>query len=102
MSEVSTISNKVKEIITEMKEQGLWKEEMPAWVIDYGKSETDNQKDFAGWLQFIFLPNRLLKEQHGTAASQNSYLVLQARTFFRTDIGKGKLLQLLVELDALS
>lgn len=102
MRETSSISSKVKEIIAEMKRQGLWKEETPAWVTDYEKSEMSYQKDFAGWLQFVFLPNRLLKEQHSAVQVSNNYVVLQARNFFRNDLRKGKLLQLLVELDALS
>jgi len=102
MRETISISSKVKEIIAEMKKQDLWKEETPAWVTNYEKNLACNQKDFAGWLQFVFLPNRLLKEQQGAARLTNSYVVLQARTFFRNDLNKGKLLQLLVELDALS
>lgn len=102
MRETSSISSKVKEIVAEMKRQGLWKEETPAWVTDYEKSETRNQRDFAGWLQFVFLPNSLLKEQHNAVQVSNNYVVLQARNFFRNDLKKGKLLQLLVELDALS
>lgn len=102
MRETSSISSKVKEIVAEMKRQGLWKEETPAWVTDYEKSDTRSQRDFAGWLQFVFLPNRLLKEQHNAVQVSNNYVVLQARNFFRNDLKKGKLLQLLVELDALS
>lgn len=76
-----------------MKQLHLWKTETPAWVTDYEKG-MNSLPDFSGWLQFIFLPNCLLEIKERPVA-------LQAKRFFGTDIGKGKLLQLLIELDAL-
>lgn len=88
-------AEKVKEIISEMKDLQLWKTETPAWVMDYEKKSISSQQDFTGWLQFVFLPNCLLE------VKSDRYIVLQAKQSLAHDVQKGKLLQLLIELDAL-
>lgn len=80
-----------------MKQLHLWKMEIPGWVTDYEKKSISSQQDFTGWLQFVFLPNCLLEAK----SDHNRYIVLQAKRFFGNDVKKGRLLQLLIELDAL-
>ena len=86
------------DIIAEMKRQGLWSRETPDWVTSYDKRSIRNKDDFARWLQFVFLPNCLV---NGGNASGWTYIVLQAKQYFSNDLKKGRLLQLLIELDAL-
>jgi len=76
-----------------MKQLHLWKTGTPAWVTDYEKG-MESLPDFSGWLQYVFLPNCLL-------GIKEMPVTLQAKQFFGSDLEKGKLLQLLIELDAL-
>ncbi|MGC4013213.1 MAG: YqcC family protein [Luteolibacter sp.] len=101
MIEVMSTSRKLHEIIAEMKAQGLWKKEMPPWVTDYDKAAIRSQSDFAGWLQFVFLPNHLLNANGNDRLPGGNFIVLQAKRFFGPQVQKGRLLQLLIELDAM-
>lgn len=81
-------------IINEMKALKLWKGKAPEWITDYKPSLANyDQQDFCEWMQFVFLPNRLVGVQ------KNTSIILQAKIHFQQDITKGKLLQLLIELD---
>jgi uncharacterized protein YqcC (DUF446 family) len=88
---------KIKEIITELKSTGLWEKQVPGWVMNYEEKMIASEQDFLQWLQFIYLPN------YRTASSQDNkrLIVPQAVRFFGEDVKKGKLLQLLIELDAI-
>jgi uncharacterized protein YqcC (DUF446 family) len=88
---------KIKEIRTALKAAGLWKKQVPPWVTDYEKKIIANENDFAEWLQFIYLPNCTAV----AVTEVKKYIVPQAVRFFGEDVKKGKLLQLLIELDAL-
>lgn len=84
------------EIISELNKNGLWKKTEPAWVKNYEANKNTFHNDFEEWLQFVYLPNCL---QNKAGASPS--IVPQAMKYFGEDVKKGKLLQLLIELDAL-
>lgn len=84
-----------------MKQQGVWKEEAPGWVTDYAKKIIGNEQDFSEWLQFVFLPNCLQEVKSKATHIRRDYIATQAKRFFGEDIKKGRLLQLLIELDGL-
>jgi uncharacterized protein YqcC (DUF446 family) len=94
------INKKVIEINREMQLLGLWKKETPDWVTDYDKRRTRLEEDFSRWLQFVFLPNCLINESKSPQKNRK-YIVPQAKKYFSGDIEKGRLLQLLIELDSL-
>lgn len=83
-----------------MKLLGLWKKEAPDWVTDYDKRSIRSEEDFSRWLQFVFLPNCLITYNKNPLKNRK-YIVPQAKKYFSGDIQKGKLLQLLIELDSL-
>jgi hypothetical protein len=88
---------KIAEIKNELKASGLWKKEMPVWVMNFTGTGIRSENEFIDWLQFIYLPNCTAV----SSFSKRSYIVPQALRFFSTDVKKGKLLQLLIELDSL-
>lgn len=94
------VQEKVQQIILELKLQRLWKHSFPQWVTDF-KQHQIGEEDFEEWLQFIYLPNLLLGEMVKAGLPQK-YIVPQAVKYFGNDLKKGKLLQLLVELDSLT
>ena len=99
MTNTATLEEKVNEIKAEMKRLSLYKRYTPGWVNDFTKRKIVTEEDFAGWLQFVYLPNRLQAQCHTPPADM--LIVPQALQFFNADINKGKLLQLLIELDSL-
>ena len=96
------IAGKINEVRAEMKRTGLWKMEIPAWVKEFEKRTIINREDFSEWLQFVYLPNRVQEAESNQQVIEKIYIVPQAAKFFGSDIKKGKLLQLLIELDSLS
>jgi uncharacterized protein YqcC (DUF446 family) len=94
------IAEKIDEITTEMKCMGLWKKQAPVWVQEYQRHDILTQHDFADWLQFVYLPNLFQWENQGAGNGKN-YIVPQAMRFFSADVKRGRLLQLLIELDSL-
>jgi uncharacterized protein YqcC (DUF446 family) len=102
MTETSLITEKIKEVRYEMSRTGLWKNETPAWVKEFDKRTITTGEDFSEWLQFIYLPNRMQEAESSQSVYEKNYIVPQVMNFFGSDINKGKLLQLLIELDALS
>lgn len=95
------VHEKIHEIIVELKRQHLWQKLLPEWVTDFGSREIMNEEDFAEWLQFVYLPNLMQYDNRNVIAAEK-YIVPQAMKFFGADLRKGKLLQLLIELDALT
>jgi hypothetical protein len=83
MAETFLIAEKINEVKAEMKRTGIWENETPAWVNEFEKININNGADFNVWI------------------IDKTYIVPQAVKFFGSDIKKGKLLQLLIELDAL-
>ncbi len=100
MTEISFIAEKLNEIKDELKQCGLWKKQLPEWVNDYASRNIITEQDFAEWLQFVYIPN-MVQQQNRSASNTEKYIVPQAKKFFGDDIKKGKLLQLLIELDSL-
>jgi uncharacterized protein YqcC (DUF446 family) len=96
----NTITLKTAELEAELKITGLWQTQLPLWVIRYEEKHGINSTDFAQWLQFIFIPNHL-KKINSLPATEKKLLVPQAFKYFGSDVGKGKLLQILVEIDSL-
>jgi uncharacterized protein YqcC (DUF446 family) len=101
MSAETVLKEKVNEVRGELKRCGLWKKDIPGWVTDFEKKEISSHQDFADWLQFVYIPNILEQTELATQVASRSYVALQAKKFFSTDVQKGKLLQLLIELDSL-
>ncbi len=97
---ISDITDKVAELRTEMKRIGLWKKQVPYWVNEFTHSTIKTEQDFAEWLQFVYLPNMMQVENRSSMGAEK-YIVPQAVQFFGADVQKGKLLQLLIELDGL-
>ena len=96
------IAEKINEVRNEMKRTGIWKMQPPAWVNEFDKKTITTGEDFSEWLQFIYLPNRMQETESRQPVIVKIYIVPQAVKFFGNDIKKGKLLQLLIELDSLS
>ena len=102
MTETFLIAEKINEVREEMKRTGIWKMQPPAWVKEFDKKNIATGEDFSEWLQFVYLPNRVQETGSRQQVIDKIYIVLQAAKFFGCDIKKGKLLQLLIELDSLS
>lgn len=68
----------------------------PSWVKKYEANSEKPEDDFAAWLQFVYLPNCMQDEQ-----SVHSSIVPQALQYLGDDLKRGRLLQLLIELDSL-
>ena len=81
-------------IMKTIKPVAIKKQDHNVYVLDMGQN-------FAGWLQFIYLPNIMQPENRRNMTTAENYIVPQAMQFFGADMQKGKLLQLLVELDSL-
>jgi uncharacterized protein YqcC (DUF446 family) len=101
MDRTASISDKINEVKEELRQIGLWKKNHPDWVNDFEKITVASHDDFTDWLQFVYLPNlvSLTGDHHFPAVK--SFIVPQAVKFFGEDVRKGKLLQLLIELDSL-
>ena len=56
---------------------------------------------FFEWLQFIYLPNRMLNQPRPVYSDRESLITLQAKKFACEKMMNQKIVQLLVELDAL-
>ena len=97
---VNTITGKTIELEEELKATGLWQNSTPAWVHWYDDSNSIGKNDFAQWLQFVFIPNHLHKNKM-IPASEKKLLVPHAIKYFGDDVKKGKLLRILIEIDAL-
>ena len=96
----STLIDKTGKLEQELKNTGLWQKDMPAWVHGYDDSTNMAATNFAQWLQFVFIPNHLQKNK-ALAANEKKLIVPHAIKFFGNDLQKGKLLQILIEIDSL-
>lgn len=97
---VNTITAKTIELEQELKALDLWQKNMPAWVHWYNDESSIAKTEFAQWLQFVFIPNHLHKSNIISVAEKN-LIVPHAIKFFGDDVRKGKLLQILIEIDSL-
>jgi len=101
MAITDLIGDKVKEVKNEMEQMGLWKKHPPVWVSEYQERNISTENDFSEWLQFVYLPNLVQQAGRTGIRPERKQIVLQAINFFGEDVQKGKLLQLLIELDSL-
>lgn len=90
------LTQKIEEVCEELKRTALWKSDVPEWVWRY-REMPESKVEFGEWLQFVFLPNKLKGNRDFFPGS----IAPQAVRFFGSDVHKGRLLQLLVELDSL-
>ncbi len=96
--QADNVKQKVEELVAALKAQGLWKKAEPAWVNEYKENADIQEVDFFEWLQFVYLPNRMLN-QSGPVLPKENFITLQAKKFASDKIMDKKLVQLLVELD---
>lgn len=97
----NTVTYKMRELEFEMKATGLWQKEVPGWVNDFEEKALYNGKDFSQWLQFVFMPNHINRAMHVSFNKEKKMIVPAAIKFFGDDLQKGKLLQILIEIDSL-
>lgn len=91
------LAEKIAEVYEELKRTSLWKADVPEWVHQYQRVP-ETEVEFSEWLQFVFLPNKVQGNNTVTASG----IAPQAMRFYAKEISKGKLLQLLVELDSMT
>ena len=95
----AAVRQKVHELSQAMKAEGLWKRDEPEWVKNYRSCEAMTT-DFFEWLQFVYLPNKLVSPM-GTLPAQDSLLMLQAKKFAADKLTSNAIIRLIVELDSL-
>jgi uncharacterized protein YqcC (DUF446 family) len=98
--EADSLKQKVEQLATALKERGLWKKAEPVWVHEYKENAEIPEVNFLEWLQFVYLPNLLLNQDH-SFATKEKFITLQAKKFASEKMIDEKIVQLLVELDAL-
>ena len=98
--QADSVKQKVEELVSALKARGLWKKAKPEWVNEYKENTDLPEVDFFEWLQFVYLPNRLLN-QHSPALTKDNFITLQAKKYAGNTMMDKKIVQLLVELDAL-
>jgi uncharacterized protein YqcC (DUF446 family) len=101
MDSTALIAEKVTAVMEEMKNTGLWRKYPPAWVSKFEEETIATQNDFSEWLQFVYLPNLAQRGRMAFSGVKKNFIVPQAIRFFGDDLKKGKLLRLLIELDAM-
>ncbi|MEO9011974.1 MAG: YqcC family protein [Ginsengibacter sp.] len=99
MRENGKIDDLILQLKAELERLGLWQQAIPSWVNSFDEKHLF-QSDFAQWLQFVFVPNRL-QAGHKITKGPHLLLVPQAMKFFGTELQKGKLLEILIEIDGL-
>ena len=87
---------KVQEVFHELQRLSLRNARMPIWVRHFAPVSTNVELEFFEWLQFVYLPNCIQKDRMG-----KNDIAMQAVRFLGKDPAKERLLQLLIELDAL-
>ena len=102
MGEGATLlTDKINELEQEMKQAGLWQKEAPGWVNHFEEKIFTEGKDFSEWLQYVFVPNHLNLSIQLSSIKEKRFIVPTAIKFFGDDVHKGKLLQILIEIDSL-
>lgn len=98
MNGSTEIKEKIEELAAEMKKAGLWRKEKPAWVTEYGgEQHCVAEPDFFEWLQFVYLPNRLMNK----SGINENHIIIQAKKFASEKNMNPAIVSLLIELDAL-
>ena len=99
--EETLLNDKINELELEMRRKGLWQKETPDWVNYFEEKIFADGKDFAQWLQYVFIPNHSQQAAQYSSIKERKMIVLPALKFFGADVHKGKLLQILIEIDSL-
>jgi uncharacterized protein YqcC (DUF446 family) len=95
------LSQKIEEVISELKRMKLWKKSAPEWVGRFSSQPPMEESDFAAWLQFVYLPN-LRQHGHRSDGLQQSFVAPQAVKCLPSCASNPHLLTLFVELDSLA
>jgi hypothetical protein len=90
------VAGKVQEVFHELKRLALLKSEIPVWVRHFVPVSLNKEQEFFEWLQFVYLPNCVQKNKMG-----KNDIAMQAVRILGNDPAKERLLQLMIELDAL-
>jgi|GEM_PF-802052 len=102
MHKDAAIKQKVRELKEELLQAGIWKEKEPAWVYQYQHDSEGINRSFYEWLQFVYLPNLVSENKAHSYIPRQVYLAPQAIHILGEEAEKTRLLQLLIELDALT
>ncbi len=100
ISEQESMGEKLDTLEEELKSLGLWQKAVPLWINNYEDIDLVTVYDFTTWLQFVFIPNQRNLQTSKAGAPKNYHLVPSALQFFGNQINNGKLLQILIEIDA--
>ncbi|MEP6675646.1 MAG: YqcC family protein [Ferruginibacter sp.] len=96
----NTIIAKAMELEAALRAASMWQKEIPAWVHGFEGSSGMPAIDFAQWLQFVFIPNHL-QQNSAIPVAGKKLIVPHAVKYFGDDVKKEKILQLLIEIDAM-
>lgn len=102
MRAANDTTDKFIRIQEELQKLKLWNAEIPNWVNQYPEKDFITQTDFIHWLQFIFLPNKMNEIKKSAINLVNINIALQANKFLGSHEKYQCLMNLLIELDALS
>jgi|SRR5690606_1535817 len=96
----SLLHSKLEELKQELKIQGLWKKGAPGWVQEF-RQEDWQKAEFFDWLQFVYLPNRLLYNPDFSINEHENFIKLQVKKHAGETLMDKKILSLLIEIDAI-
>lgn len=83
-----------------MIQNGLWKAASPEWVWHFDGKEAPCAQSFAEWLQFIYLPNKMMAMQHlQKEPAVGNAVMLQALHHLPKGTLPEALVTMLIELD---
>lgn len=92
-----SLREKLQEIRKELQRLELWQEHMPFWVNQFEAFRDADNANFQEWLQHVYLPNKFFQK----GASPESFIAPQAIASLENVPDSARLIQLLIELDAL-
>ena len=83
-----------------MKKLKCWKKSVPQWVEQFNHHAQLEESDFFSWLQFVYLPN-ILTRDNTSGGMRMCSIADQCGKFLKPGPENRRLIQLLVELDSL-
>ncbi len=100
MTPLQECINKISSIRQTMLHAGLWQTSCPEWVWHFEGKTVPVTKSFTEWLQFIYLPNKMmaLQELQREPAIGNG-VMLQALHHLPKGALPEALVRMLIELD---
>ena len=93
-------TDKLNDLQDALKEYGLWQDEVAGENVLFSPGVLVTANDYARWLQDVFFTGVSLPARIKTGDEKRTTM-LQAIKFFSIGDEKGKLLQILIEVDAL-